>query len=157
MNNKELLADLERRAWERRLWAAARDGVEVAGDDAVHAVLSAIQATLAVTGKAGAKRQPFPEAKVKVAARWLKAVMAGVKPPSLGQLRLLAASRGLEVSRPAIGDWLREEKNDRWYELMAHALAELMNEDDKLKAEQRQRKYDALFDAITQPKKEDEL
>jgi hypothetical protein len=147
-----LPAELKRRAWRRRLAEAMRDGRDLEGESAVHDAYKENAAELGIVGKAGSRPEPVPDGIVKAAGRWLRAVAAGGKEPSLGEMKQAAEADGRPtISRPAIRKW---KEGGRWSEACALAWAECF---DEQRQERRQQEYDALFDAITQPKKDDAL
>ena len=146
-----LPAELKRRAWRRRFAEAMRDGRDLEGESAVHDAYKENAAELGIVGKAGSRPEPVPDGIVKAAGRWLRAVAAGAKEPSLGEMRQEAAKHGLKISRTAIRNW---KEGGRWSEACGLAWAECF---DEQRQERRQQEYDALWNAITQPKKEDAL
>ena len=59
--SKEMLSQLNKLAWKRRLVAALKDGLEVEGPGAVHAAIQEAVKGLGINAPLGTPRQEIPE------------------------------------------------------------------------------------------------
>jgi hypothetical protein len=141
-----MLAAAKRADWERRLQEAVRDGLEVAGLDAVHDAVDAI-AALAVDRKSGAKRKPIPDRVIKAAKRYVRASIAETRLPTQGEMAQTAG-----ISPPGFGNqwWNGARQN----ELLAAALAAHMADRDADRAKERERRRQEEFEHILRASKD---
>jgi hypothetical protein len=139
-------AAIERANWELRLQEAIRDGLEVAGLEAVHNAVDAI-AALAVDRKSGAKREPIPDRVIKAAKRYVRASIAGTRLPTQSEMAQTAG-----MSPPGFGkQWWNGARQS---ELLAAAIAAHMADGDADRAKERERRRQEEFEHILRASKD---